>query len=444
MHAAMPAQNLQAQNVAQLLLHNNLMMLGGLPSNSSLMAQQVDPSQAHMNQMMHQLGNQNNIYVNSTPRFGLPMQNSNLLNSYLSSAAGLQPQQNPYFGISDGLMGAQLGLSPGMLQSGAGGVGGWNTSSPEEAAGRAGGGKRKHEQVQPSGITLEPEPPQVRTMTFVCDLLSPHEGQVDLEILAEDCTIVACAPGIVGLSCQLQTAEGTRVVKRGQVKDARRHFAHQAQLRLSLPNSPNISLKVFSTGRLQIAGCRDEESCMEAVQLVAHAVNEIQTRRPDVMKRQVKVEGTLVEGPINPKDLPSPQIVMINCSFDSGMAAVGSALNPHRLTELLYEMQRNSKAVEEVSYNPEQRYTGVKVKFKPNVDLVGDEDAVTRDREVFIGMFPSGKAVITGAVRWEEVERSYDFTKSVLCGHFDYLRVPVEDLGGGRSCRKKARNKPAF
>ena len=62
-------------------------------------------------------------------------------------------------------------------------------------------------------------------MTFVCDLFSPHEGQINLEILADNCNIVTTGYGIVGLSCQLSSAEGTRVVKRGQVKDARRHFA---------------------------------------------------------------------------------------------------------------------------------------------------------------------------------------------------------------------------
>ena len=77
------------------------------------------------------------------------------------------------------------------------------------------------------------------------DLFSPHEGQISLPVLADSCNIVTSGFGIVGLSCQLSSAEGTRVVKRGQVKDARRHFAHQAQLRLSLARSPNLSVKVF-------------------------------------------------------------------------------------------------------------------------------------------------------------------------------------------------------
>jgi hypothetical protein len=73
---------------------------------------------------------------------------------------------------------------------------------------------------------LVPEGPQIRTMTFVCDLFSPHEGSISLLDLAEKCPLNEEGYGIVGLSCQLSTADGVRVVKRGQVKEARRHFAY--------------------------------------------------------------------------------------------------------------------------------------------------------------------------------------------------------------------------
>jgi hypothetical protein len=46
--------------------------------------------------------------------------------------------------------------------------------------------------------------------------------------------------------------------------------------------------------------------------------------------------------------------------------------------------------------------------------------------DLHVGMFPSGKAVITGAVRWEEVRQSYEFARAVLCDHFDYLKVLCE------------------
>ncbi len=65
---------------------------------------------------------------------------------------------------------------------------------------------------------------------------------------------------------------------------------------------------------------------MEAVKLVAHAVNDIYRRRPEVMKRQTKAEGKLVEDLIDSAQLPAPQIVMINCSFDSVSAACVRAI----------------------------------------------------------------------------------------------------------------------
>jgi hypothetical protein len=54
-------------------------------------------------------------------------------------------------------------------------------------------------------------------------------------------------------------------------------------------------------------------------------------------------------------------------------------------------------------------------------------------------MFPSGKAVITGAVRWEEVQQSYEFARSVLCDHFDYLKIAVAgNVSGGRRKAKRS------
>ena len=325
------------------------------------------------------------------------------------------------------------------------------------------GAKRSFDKLEKSGLQPQAEPPQVRTMTFVCDLFSPHDGHISLQILADTCNIVSAGYGIVGLSCQLSSSDGMRVVKRGQVKDARRHFAHQAQLRLSLASSPNLSVKVFSTGRLQIAGCHDESSCMEAVKIVAQALNEILEKNPLIMKRQVKSglkdAGATVDGQIDLEQLPTPKIVMINCSFDSGMAALGYSLDPYKLTQVLNSLQGKCNSIEEVSYHPDQRYTGVKVKFKPSMskkDDKGDaaqpalcagdscksaqraqEGDASEKREIFIGMFPSGKAVITGAVRWEEVQQSYDFARSVLCDYFDYIKVAV--AGGASGGRRKTK-----
>ena len=69
------------------------------------------------------------------------------------------------------------------------------------------------------------------------------------------------------------------------------------------------------------------------------------------------------------------------------------------------------------------------------------QGAASDTRDLYMGMFPSGKAVITGAVRWEEVRQSYQFARAVLCDHFDYLKVPVSTTAAGR---KKPKRSPAL
>lgn len=57
----------------------------------------------------------------------------------------------------------------------------------------------------------------------------------------------------MGLSYQYKDDNGNMVaISRGKVKDAKRQFAHQVQLRLCMQCNPNISVKVFKTGRLQV------------------------------------------------------------------------------------------------------------------------------------------------------------------------------------------------
>ena len=78
--------------------------------------------------------------------------------------------------------------------------------------------------------------------------------------------------------------------------------------------------------------CHDETSCMEAVKQVALALNEILQKEPLIMKRQVKTgrdAGSRVEGIIDLDHLPTPKIVMINCSFDSVRVCILSLSHTH-------------------------------------------------------------------------------------------------------------------
>ena len=165
--------------------------------------------------------------------------------------------------------------------------------------------------------------PVVSMMAFVVDLFSPHDGSVDLLVLAE-CFHPTENEDIVGLSYQYKDESGnTVIISRGKVKDAKRQFAHQVQLRLSLPSNPNISVKVFKTGRLQIAGSKDEPTCKIIIHNVLAALNSIQQTPAgaSVFERHVcepSGQHVPITGPLEYEQVVKPETVNINCTFDAG------------------------------------------------------------------------------------------------------------------------------
>jgi len=251
--------------------------------------------------------------------------------------------------------------------------------------------------------------PVVSMMAFVVDLFSPHDGSVNLLSLAEN---FRPAPderdeGIVGLSYQYKDETGESIsISRGKVKEAKRQFAHQVQLRLQLPANPNISVKVFKTGRLQIAGCKDEPTCKAIIVLVLAALNHIQrTAGTAVFERHVcepSGQFTPIKGPLTYEHIVKPETVNINCTFDAGYSFVGYTLDPVALKEVV-ERKQYQTCIKSVEYTPEKRYAGLKIIFRPPQPATTPL-ALQEKREVFIGIFPSSKTVITGAVNWAEVD----------------------------------------
>lgn len=282
--------------------------------------------------------------------------------------------------------------------------------------------------------------PVVSMMAFVVDIFSPHDGSVDLRLLSE-CFQPTCdegEEGIVGLSYQYKDEAGQTVhISRGKVKDAKRQFAHQVQLRLSLPCNPNISVKVFKTGRLQIAGCKDEGTCNKIVRHVIDCLNRIQATPEghQVFERHLcepSGQHVAINGPIEYDAVVTPETVNINCTFDAGYSFVGYTLDPLALKEVVGQ-QEYASCVKSVEYTPEKRYAGVKVLFKPPQATPAPDAPAKQSREVFIGIFPSSKTVITGAVNWAEVDDAYDFASRLLLQNFEAIRRPIDDASSRRA-----------
>lgn len=291
--------------------------------------------------------------------------------------------------------------------------------------------------------------PVVSMMAFVVDLFSPHDGSIDLRTLSgcfleSDFVETEGDEGIVGLSYQYKDDTGNMVgISRGKVKDAKRQFAHQVQLRLCMQCNPNISVKVFKTGRLQIAGCKDEGTCNKIVRHVINCLNNIYHHVPNgqtVFERHVcepSGQHVAVNGPIVFSEVLAPETVNINCTFDAGYSFVGYTVDPLLLRAIVQNRPEYQHCVKSVEYTPEKRYAGVKILFKPPTS--GANDAASAKREVFIGIFPSSKTVITGAVNWAEVDDAYDFASRLLLQNFEEVRKPVD--GGGSSRRGRVRDK---
>jgi TATA-box binding protein (TBP) (component of TFIID and TFIIIB) len=278
--------------------------------------------------------------------------------------------------------------------------------------------------------------PVVSMMAFVVDLFSPHDGSVDLLALAENFRPTG-DDGIVGVSYQYKNGAGNSVtISRGKVKDAKRQFAHQVQLRLCLPSNPNISVKVFKTGRLQIAGCKDEPTCKIIIQHVLEALNSIQQTPAgaNVFERHVcepSGQHVPIKGPLQYDLIVKPETVNINCTFDAGYSFVGYTLDPVALKEVV-ERPMYASCIKSVEYTPEKRYAGLKIIFRPPQPPSIPASAQLK-REVFIGIFPSSKTVITGAVNWAEVDDAYDFASGLLLRNFEDIRRPLEDSRSRRS-----------
>mmetsp|Transcript_16493 Transcript_16493/g.32566 ORF Transcript_16493/g.32566 Transcript_16493/m.32566 type:complete len:358 (+) Transcript_16493:78-1151(+) len=292
--------------------------------------------------------------------------------------------------------------------------------------------------------------PVVSMMAFVVDIFSPHDGSIDLLLLSElfEPTAEEGQEGIVGLSYQYKDETGATVqISRGKVKDAKRQFAHQVQLRLCLPCNPNISVKVFKTGRLQIAGCKDEGTCNKIVRHVINCLNAIHVpahqNRPQgrhVFERHVcepSGQHVPIQGPIDFEGVVTPETVNINCTFDAGYSFVGYTLDPLLLKEVV-EQPEYARCVKSVEYTPEKRYAGVKVLFRPPQSQEAGEDQRSK-REVFIGIFPSSKTVITGAVNWAEVDDAYDFASRLLLQNFEAIRKPIDDSTAARRSRQRVK-----
>ena len=132
------------------------------------------------------------------------------------------------------------------------------------------------------------------------------------------------------------------------------------------------SIKVFPNGSIQVAGCSDLFDCIRIINQLSYLFKEIL----DV-----------------PTEIPldSYRIVMINTNF-----SLNYNVNLMKIVDHF-----SSNGIFNVSFEPD-RYSAVKIKFKPALDM----------KEVTVSIFSTGKIIITGAETLKEIVYAYNLINS--------------------------------
>ena len=134
------------------------------------------------------------------------------------------------------------------------------------------------------------------------------------------------------------------------------------------------SIKVFPNGSFQVCGCSDLYDCQRVSKQLSYLLTKV-------------------------LELPEPltsdafRVVMINTNF--------SMNRPVNQMDIVDELSQKPKF--EVSFNPE-RYSAVKIKFKPRPDM----------KQVTASVFSTGKVIVTGAETLREIVFAYDILNTEL------------------------------
>jgi len=134
------------------------------------------------------------------------------------------------------------------------------------------------------------------------------------------------------------------------------------------------SIKVFPNGSFQVCGCSDLYDCQRVSKQLSYLLTKV-------------------------LELPEPltsnafRVVMINTNF--------SMNKPVNQMDIVDELSKNQMF--EVSFKPE-RYSAVKIKFKPRPDM----------KQVTASVFSTGKVIVTGAETLREIVFAYDILNTEL------------------------------
>jgi len=147
----------------------------------------------------------------------------------------------------------------------------------------------------------------------------------------------------------------------------------------------NKSIKIFPNGSIQVAGCSDLLNCRIIIKQLSFIFKEFLG-----------------------KTIPHTnyRVVMINTNF---------SLNYHINLNATYEWFADS-SIFDVSFDPD-RYSAVKIKFKPAEDM----------KKVTVSIFRTGKIIITGAETLKEIAFAYNIINQHITSNASKIKVRKVD-----------------
>lgn len=162
---------------------------------------------------------------------------------------------------------------------------------------------------------------------------------------------------------------------------ARNNFVNQMSLSYSDEYSRNKSVKLFSNGSIQVAGCTDIIDCQRMIKQLTYILN------------QLTFENELTN--------PDFHVVMINTNFSFN----------HRIKLIpCINVFSKNPIFTDVEFKPDV-HSAIKIKFKPAKDM----------KRVTVLIFSTGKVIITGAETLKEVVCAYNILNQCIIEHKDLI-----------------------
>ena len=148
-------------------------------------------------------------------------------------------------------------------------------------------------------------------------------------------------------------------------------------------NYSTKSIKVFPNGSIQVAGCYGLFDCSIVIKQLIF-----------ILKTVLNIK----------KNIPTAsfQVVMINTNFSLNYNINLVALFRHFSSENIFK----------VTYDPD-RYSAVKVKFKPASDM----------KQVTVSIFSTGKIIVTGAQTLKEIAYAYNIINRHIISDAQSIKV---------------------